>query len=256
MIIRETTQTFIFIEQHEHATLSGQLAEHWKDDFFWKSAYPEDTLLAIYQHDRGWIRLDNSPESDEVHKKPYSFLNYPLEQKLVHYKLGVDEVEAMNPYAAILCGMHYVSFMRNSNCLEETFIEQERVRQNRLKELLQIHTAEKEALLNYHFHLLQFFDDLSLYLCLNQPGVSKEEEYFFFRNGFKNTDFFALTGAKKIDATWKSQDKIQVSPFPLKTEVEALIPYREISKKEIERLGLKKAYNHAPIQKYKVIITR
>jgi uncharacterized protein (DUF2249 family) len=62
MIIRETGQSFIFIAQHDHATLSGQLAEHWKEDFFWQNAYTQDTLLAIYQHDRGWIARTVLPD--------------------------------------------------------------------------------------------------------------------------------------------------------------------------------------------------
>jgi hypothetical protein len=255
MIIRETGQSFIFIAQHDHATLSGQLAEHWKEDFFWQNAYTQDTLLAIYQHDRGWIAPDSSPGWDHENQKPYSFLSYPLEQKLVHYKQGIDEVEAMNSYAGVLCSMHYVSFMRKGNGFEQTFVEHEQAREHTLKEQLQIHRPDEEALCKYHFHLLQFFDDLSLYLCINHPGVPKEKEYPFFLNGFKNTELFAFTGGNKIQASWTSPEAIVVIPFPLRKEVEAVIIYREIPKKEIELHGLAKAYQDAPLQKYTVKVT-
>jgi hypothetical protein len=256
MIIRETGQTFVFIAQHDHATLSGQLAEYWKEDSFWQNAYYQDTLLAIYQHDRGWIAPDNSPGWDHAQQKPYSFLSYPLEQKLVHYKQGIDEVEAMNPYASVLCSMHYVSFMRNANRVEQTFISQEQARQHRLKAKLRINTPEEEALCQYHFHLLQFFDDLSLYLCINHPGVPKKKEYPFFLEGFKNTELFTFTGNTKIQAGWKSPEAVFVTPFPLGEEVEAVIVYREIPKKEIELHGLIKAYKEAPIQKYTVKVSQ
>jgi hypothetical protein len=254
MIIRETTQSYVFVAQHDHATLSGQLAAHWKEESFWRNAYNEDTLLAIYEHDRGWLGLDNSPALDEETQKPYSFLNYPPEKKLAHYQLGVNEVEVLNPYAAILCGLHYVSFMKNNTPLETAFIAHEQARQHRLKDQLQLHAAADEVLLQYHFHLLQFFDDLSLYLCMNQPGVSKQEEYPFFQQGFKNTDFFAFTGGKKIEASWKTRYMVAVQPFPFMQEVEASIFFRQIQKSDIALQGLSEAYRQAPIQEHMVSI--
>jgi hypothetical protein len=255
MIIRETGQTFICIAQHDHAYISGQLSEYWKEGFFRESARKEDVLLAIYQHDRGWINLDNTPAWDELSCKPYSFVGYPQEQKLAHYIQGIDEVEAENPYAAILCSMHYASFISKHSLPESVFLEHEEARQIRLKKQVRIDSAEKQILLAYHFHLLQLFDDLSLYICIHEPGVAKENEHPFFRSGFKNTDYFAFTAGHKIKASWKNNQNITVSPFPLTKEVEVLVPYREINKKEINLSGLSIAYHKAPLQSYKVIIS-
>jgi hypothetical protein len=255
MIIRETELTFICIAQHDHAYISGQLAEYWKEGFFWKSAHKEDVLLAIYQHDRGWINLDNTPAWDEVTGKPYSFVGYPQEQKLAHYIQGIDEVEAENLYAAILCSMHYASFISKHSSSESIFLEHEEARQIRLKKQVKIDSAEKEILLAYHFHLLQLFDDLSLYMCIHEPGVAKESEHPFFRSGFKNTDRFAFTAGHKIKASWKNSQNITVSPFPLTKEVQVWVPYREINKKEINLSGLATAYNKTLLQNYKLIIS-
>jgi hypothetical protein len=254
MIVRETSESFILITQHDHATVSGQLAELWAEDFFWKQAYVPETLLAIYQHDRGWIPLDAVPAWDAQQQKVFSFIGYPPTEKLNQYTQGIDEVEAMNPYAAILCSRHYCSFMNGSNVVEKDFIEQEFKRQARLKQAVHVNGTEKEALLSYHFRLLQLFDDLSLYLCMNHPGVSKKDEFPFFRNGFKNSEKFAFTGGKKIEAFWKDVHTIAVLPFPLSQACTVSLPYKELSKIHINEHGLGKAYQEASLQTYEFAI--
>ncbi|MDO1446763.1 DUF3891 family protein [Rhodocytophaga aerolata] len=255
MIVRETPESFILIAQHTHATLSGQLAEHWKEEFFWQQPHTPEVLLAIYQHDRGWISLDEVPAWDVQHAQVFSFIGYPLQTKLLHYTRGIDEVEAMNPYAALLCSRHYCSFMREENIQEKEFVEQELKRQHTLIERMQLDDPAKQQLADYHFRILQLFDDLSLYVCINQPGVSKDEEFPFFKNGFKNSDKFAFTHGRKIEAYWKNIHTVSLLPFPLSREYTVAVPYKEVSKKDIQQRGLAEAYQIAPLQTYQVNIT-
>jgi hypothetical protein len=255
MIVRETPENFILITQHAHATLSGQLAEHWKEEFFWQQPYTPDVLLAIYQHDRGWIHLDEVPAWDAQHAQVFSFIGYPMKAKLLHYTKGIEEVEAMSTYAAILCSRHYCSFLRGGNAQEKEFVEQELKRQQSLIENMQLDNPAKQQLVDYHFRILQLFDDLSLYICINQPGIAKAEEFPFFKNGFKNSDSFTFTNGKKIEACWKNLHTVSVSPFPLSIEHTLAVPYKQVNKKDIQQMGLAEAYQNAPLQTYQVSIT-
>ncbi|WP_156430913.1 DUF3891 family protein [Paenibacillus sp. FJAT-26967] len=47
-------------------------------------------------------------------------------------------------------------------------------RQQRLKAKL---NQPGESMIEQHFKLLKLCDELSLYVCLNEPGVSKDEEH-------------------------------------------------------------------------------
>nr|AYQ72090.1 DUF3891 family protein [Cohnella candidum] len=111
MIIREIQDSFVMVTQHDHALLSGEIAKHFTDPYFVDGAYRADVELAIREHDRGWIRLDDAPIWNDRDAKPFSFMDYPLLPKLTHYRLGIDEVQAQSEYAALLCSMHYCSFM-------------------------------------------------------------------------------------------------------------------------------------------------
>jgi hypothetical protein len=61
MIVRETEREFVMITQHDHAHLSGVLASHFTKEFFREDSYYQELILAIYEHDRSWIRLDDTP---------------------------------------------------------------------------------------------------------------------------------------------------------------------------------------------------
>lgn len=61
MIVYEREDSYIMISQDDHAQVSKQLAEHCKDDFYYGSKDNEEVILAIQEHDRGWIDPDKSP---------------------------------------------------------------------------------------------------------------------------------------------------------------------------------------------------
>jgi hypothetical protein len=58
MIVRETETSFIYLHQHDHAQISGELATQWRAAYFTRPERRAEVELAVYQHDRGWINLD------------------------------------------------------------------------------------------------------------------------------------------------------------------------------------------------------
>jgi hypothetical protein len=255
MIVRETKEGYILVKQHDHAHLSGQLADHWKEEFFKGKDKKEEVLYAVYQHDRGWISLDESPFWNDRDDVPYSFMDFPLVPKLVHYEFGIDKVKENNSYAALLCSLHYTALLYSASADKAgNYLSHEKQRQRKLKEQLHIHSTEKEEQLTYHFHLLQFFDRLSLYLCINEPGVRKSGEFQKYKDGFKNSEYFYFTNGSKIKAEWLDTNHVSVHPFPFEKEFKVTFRYKEVTKAAIKQFGIIKAYKNTEFKEQGTII--
>ncbi|WP_456274671.1 DUF3891 family protein [Bacillus sp. AK031] len=253
MIIRETTDSFIMIKQHDHAYLSGVITKHFKHTFLQSDRLFEDVVLASYEHDRSWIGLDDTPIWDDHASLPYSFSDYPLLPKLAFYRIGLDEIERMNPYSCLLCSMHFCSFFSHSkdkDCL--LFLEKEKTRQNNIKKTL---PGLDEALLLQHFYLLQFSDNLSLYICLNEPGAEKDHEHPWFKKGFSNTEMFSPHNQPLI-AQWINEKEISINGFPFQNGFQLSLPYKSVSKSAVADKGIAKAYEDSAWEEQLIFIRK
>lgn len=255
MIISEKPDAWVMVKQHDHAHLSGLAVDHWDLSQFKGADRQQDVSYAIYQHDRSWIGLDETPIWNDKNHVPYSFIDFPLIPKLRFYTWGLDETEKENPYAALLCSMHYASFFEGATHPDShAFLHSERKRQERLKQFCYIKTSEQEDALHYHFRLLQFCDNISLYVCLNEPGVSKAEEYPWYRNGFKNSEIFNKMHEQQIIAQWIDDMRIKFSPFPFQKPFHAQVKIKIVPKQLVKREGIAQAYENTSWSTREVII--
>lgn len=252
MIIQEREDSFMMIKQHDHGEISGEIVQCWKEEFFFGMDWKNEVELAIGEHDRGWIEADSSPLWNSEKEKPYSFIDYPMKSKAVIYKKGMDEVQEMSKYASLLCSMHYVSFLQNEmDPAAKQFVTNERNRLHQLiKELGIKGNKNKENLLMSHLKILKFCDNLSLYICLNEPGIEKEKEHPFFRNGFPES--FPFANNQPIHAHWKDHETVTLSVSPLSKELVVNLPFKEVKKREIMLNGILKAYTDTPVNIRKV----
>lgn len=248
MIIFEQNESFVMVAQHDHALVSGEMAQNWKDDYFPALEKKQDVLIAVREHDRGWIDLDAAPLWDHIHQRPYSFMNYPVAHKIASYKKGIDEVCKMNKYAGLLCSLHFASFIDYTTDPEFThFWNAEKIRQEQLyRELDFEESGNKEKNLFYHLDILKFCDNLSLYICLNEPKVQKSNEHPFYRNGFPQT--FPFANSKRIFASWTDVDVVSLSISPLKGSMEVSLPIKIVKKEKIIKSGLSQAYTDTPFE--------
>lgn len=243
MIIYEREHSFIMITQYDHAKISGKVAQNWKDYFFYGVERKEEVVLGIYEHDRGWIEVDAAPLWNEKQEKPYSFLDFPIAAKVTYYKKGIDEVEKMDKYASLLCSLHYASFLQNEvNPSGRQFLIEEIKRQQHLLEELGI--KGNNEILKYHLNILRFSDNLSLYICLNEPGVKKLNEHPFFRNGFPQA--FPFANNNPIYAQWTDQETVSLSVSPLEKELQVHLGLKEVKKEDIMQKGILNAYTDTP----------
>ncbi|PKR77469.1 DUF3891 domain-containing protein [Halalkalibacillus sediminis] len=244
MIVQEYDKYFIMIDQHEHALISGEFAKRWGSQYFIGEDRRSQVELAIAEHDRAWIPLDQSPSWNDEKDAPHSFMDYPTEPKVIYYEKGIDIVQKESLYAGLLSSKHYLSFFdhHSTDPIISRFISREIDRQNRLiPEIGEIDQKE----MHFHFQLLQFCDDLSLYLCLNEPGVDKADENKMFKDGFRQT-FDKIDS--KIIANWKSEEVVLVDPFPFDEPFEVSLPYRKVFKSDINSFGLQEAFEQSKVE--------
>jgi len=246
MIVRERKGEFIMIEQDNHAIVSGELMENWNDSLFHGKEFRQSVEYAIRYHDYGWKHLDKQPFWNDQSQAPYTFSDYPLSPKMVVYTYGIDKVEKSDPYAALLCSKHYSRFLLHVSSEDAvSFVKQEKDRQKRI---LDSFGGVNNVLFNFHYGLLKLGDDLSLYMCLNEPSVSKEKEHYFFRNGITLPLETGDVRQPKMNIKWRDQNTISAYPFPFSDTISIKIKQKVISKNTILANGLIESYQKAPYE--------
>ncbi|WP_100406960.1 DUF3891 family protein [Bacillus solitudinis] len=250
MIIVDSKEYIKMTTQHDHAIFAGEMAKYFSENLFMEEQYKESVLIAIREHDRAWIGLDDIPIWNDQKNVPFSFMDYPLYPKIVMYTKGINEVEKINKYAALICSIHYTSFghLRDSKhqaCIN--YIQHERKRQKRLMDDLHY---PNEEIIQRHFKLLQLCDELSLYVCLNEEGSKKREEHPWYIDGFET-----LIDNQKFTAQWLSQTEIKIDPFPFTDNFKATLKCKDVSKDLREQIGIHSAYNQTShtIREYKFV---
>ena len=88
------------ITQHDHALLAGEMASYSGKAPFGRSS--ARTIITAALHDVSWKRSDR-----DFQKAPYHFVDYPLQEKLELYKTGIDQMESIDEYIALLTSIHY-----------------------------------------------------------------------------------------------------------------------------------------------------
>ena len=215
MIVRERADSFVLVEQHEHALVSGEFARRWAEE----PVPVGPTLYAVENHDVGWREPDGEVLWNEATGRPHSFVDYPLGPKLEAWRRGIERVEARDAYAGCLCSLHYARFLDGSgNPIEVEFREREAARQARIRE--EMSPADLENL-ERNFRFLRLCDGLSLYLFLYGPGEP----------GYPppTPDGFEFDG-QRFELVWEDREHVRLEPFALTGPFDVSVPYREVGK--------------------------
>ncbi len=250
MIIRKTNNTFVMTEQHYHAQISAEIVNHWVDHFLKGDPQIDSILYAIKNHDIGWDLFDKQPFWNELTNAPYSFIDFPILPKIALYTYGVDLVEKNDPYAAALCSAHYVKFMQNhSNPEVNNYLIKEKKRQQRILMDLPAITPD---IFDMHLAILQFADNISLYLCLNEPGLIKSETHYFFQEGIPISPKINKITTPYIEAEWLDQHTLRLKGLPSVPSFSVSLKQKNLTTQQIEKDGLIKSYQTTPYENYKM----
>lgn len=256
MIIQDNGDEIICIEQHEHALISGQFVHHWRDEYFLGNSIKHSVEYAVANHDRSWIQLDKKPVYLPEKGSLASFTDYPMEPKLKAYKNGIVQLLKEDMYAGYLLSCHYASFFKNkSDVLGNQFMKKEEERQQSLLEdLLKKQLLPTKEEREFHFDLLQLCDNLSLYICMNKWGTSKEKEISWFKDGFQQK-LFPLN-FKSVYTEFKSDLKVAIEPFPFKSkDLRIVIPFKRLYKKDLTHSGNRDIYREAKTECHSIVFT-
>ena len=214
MIVRERPGSYFLIKQHDHGLISGEFARRWAE----QPRPRAPTLYAIANHDAGWQALDASVRWNQTSGRPYSFADYPVEPKLRAYREALDLLEAQKPYAACLCSMHYTTLASNSeDGAVVRFRKAEAGRQRRIKDEM---TEEELANLGHNLRLLRLCDNLSLFVCLNEPG---RNDHPWYRSGFE------FEGSTFVPL-WENEYTLLLDPNPFCEPFDLAVPYVLVDK--------------------------
>ncbi|MEK5491153.1 DUF3891 family protein [Paenibacillus sp. FSL R7-0297] len=258
MICREQDGAFVMVKQHEHGLLAGEFAKWFKEEHTPAEGRRAEVLRAVSNHDRGWIDLDETPFWNDAEGAPYSFIDFPVVPKLTFYRRGIDEVEADTPYGALLCSSHFERLIEVSGeeCPELTqYLQDEADRRARIHRELEQSRPIGEGELYYDARLLQFCDDLSLFLALSEPGSPESEKHPWFAGGFSGSEDFSFTSGKAIQAEWQDKSTLILDPFPFTKDVGICFKQRRVSRKDIKLKGIAAAYRETPEEECRITVT-
>lgn len=250
MIIRERDHTFVMIEQDHHAHISAAIIKQWKDVFFTEDPLYESVLYAIKHHDCGWRLFDQQPFWNDEKQSPYSFIDFPVLPKTVLYERGIDEVEKNDPYAAALCSAHYARFISPEDSAETNrYIKSE---EQRRKRLLSFFPPHQLKLFDRHLALLQLADNLSLYICLNEPGISKQDEHYFFQEKILFPKEVNEIKTEPIEAHWKNNLTVTLEGLPYVEPFSVSIEKKVMKRQLIKENGLLASYESMDYKQKKI----
>ncbi|TCS96968.1 DUF3891 family protein [Hazenella coriacea] len=209
MIIRKRENEWVLIKQYDHSLCSGAFASHLSLPFQQR----ETTIWAIAEHDRCWTELDEHPKWDLETHEPYSFINYPLEEKLVAYTKGITQMASADSFAGYIVSKHFATFFKDATDDQGIqFLLQEQQRQQQLRPFIEM---DDQELVKY-CQILKLCDDLSLFLCLNEPGIN---EHPWYQEGL-------LFAEMKIKWQWKNRNHLLLNAPLLSQPFEVSIPYQ------------------------------
>ncbi len=237
MVIQVRRDTYRVIRQHDHAVASGTLAHDWVGCDDRPVPLPLEAILGVALHDWAWSDADSWPRHDPATNGILSFLSHPRDERRGFYAAGLDEVERMNPYAALLGSLHYAGFESDES---EAFVKGERARQERLRRRLGI-GADQEETLRRHRDYLSLFDDLSLFACLTGPASLDAPSWLAAEEIGRTPE-----GAQ-LALRWSGDETIMVAPFPFRRAVALAIPCRDLPRTDYEDdAAVRTAWEAAP----------
>lgn len=225
MLIQARDAGLRLVRQHDHGLLSGELAAAW-DGPLGSGARDRVVVLATALHDLGWRELDATPRWNPETGGPYDFLDLPPEEKFEAAVDGIDRVEELHPYAAVLISLHYSTF--GSPGRPSGFEESE---EDRRVELLA--SLEDEApgprQIQADLSALRLFDNLSLLLCLTPPGADPDVTPSWLGPELLKLPEWTGREASRIRMDWRDEESAVLDPWPFEEGSLSLeVPYRDL----------------------------
>jgi len=244
MLIQTRGPALRLIRQHDHGLVAGELAAAWKDPPG-SGEWGRVVVLATSLHDLGWRELDAPPRWNPETGRPYDFLDFPSEAKYEGAADGIDRIEELHPYAAVLVSLHYASFAPAGRPSE--FEEAEEERRVELLDSLG-DEAPGPRQIRADLQALQLMDNLSLFLCLTPPGADPDPRLSWLTPDLLRIPEGEEGGAERIiSLDWRDGSVAVLDPYPFEEEeLELEIPFRDLDREQFpDAESLERAWREA-----------
>lgn len=227
MIVQEREDGLWLFRQTDHALLSGAFAAAWGSDALPRPARPVPTVVAAARHDDGWAHWELAPRLRED-GQPVDFIRIPVEQHVALYRRGIDLVQEEDPFAGLVASMHGERLYTRpfhpgldprlghlegrDRELAEDYVKHEHERQTLLAEAVvdmaggPMSSGDVAADAEEAWRLLQVWDRLSLFVCMNALGSGASQPLPAVR-GADGEDI-------GIEVRTTSEDRIELDPYP------------------------------------------
>lgn len=218
MIVQRRAGCLRLFRQHDHALVAGELALAWLES----GAEPpvsEILVTATALHDLSWRKADRGPRWNPRTGRPFDFLDFPVKKKFRAFVEGVDKVEELDPYAALLVSLHYATFQG----APAWFVDTERERQAGLARRMGSALPDEEAIAA-DLELLRLFDRLSLHMCLASPEALPEGRPTWLGDQFRVPEW-----DEPLNVRWWDAGCATLEPWPYEGKaVRVEIPFRDL----------------------------
>lgn len=265
----DSTGSFALIAQHDHALLSGKLAEQLDFRLLARPEPYEPVMLGIALHDSGWPLHDEHPTLD-ARGLPLDVFETPSEIGLKVWTASADRAAEVHPYAGLLVSLHVLSLSQllasqptspRDNFEINKFHHREIERQETLRRALGLrtdlpsklglaakHVDAREDALRFHFHLLQAMDRVSLALCCTNEPFNRIAKLPFAPGGEDRSIAFddGPAGALSLDPWLFDADELREQ-----------VPFRRIAARSYaDDEDLRAAFAAAPLETLTFTLSR
>ena len=178
MIVQHANDRLLLITQHDHSRLSGRIMARCVD----LVSHPRrgSILLAITEHDNGWVEEDAAPKVDSETGEVVDFVRAPAEIKHAVWPRAVRHL-SMEPWSAALVAQHALTVYdryRTDDAWFTFFASMEQLRDTMLRE-----DGGSIEDLEADYRLVRLGDLISLCFCTGWPEEQQYERWRVHRSG-------------------------------------------------------------------------
>jgi hypothetical protein len=178
VIVRDQGDSWQVVAQPDHGDVCGAFARAWGNARFAAPRRPDSLFTAARRHDDGWAIWERTPNLDPRDGRPLNVFDVQVPVHLAFFRAMIAAVTDEDAYGGVLVSMHAaglythrygtdpslrMTMADDARPAVDAFVADRNTEHDAQARALGIPDADRWV----DYKLLQTFDRLCLYLCLN-----------------------------------------------------------------------------------------
>jgi hypothetical protein len=179
MIVRDAGSSLQLITQPDHAALARRVMERWPP--LHDAERRASILLAIEEHDNGWLEPDRAPAVDSASGRVFDFITIPVDIRQAVWPRAVNRLAHDDRWAAALVAHHAVTVYdryRIDSAWTGFF-----PRMEGLRDELATACGRSSSQLTHDYAFVRIGDLISLIFCTHWDESQAFDRWTFRRDG-------------------------------------------------------------------------